>query len=97
MKGYFVKKNTEPKKILKEYRVDKPEDFKLGSEIGLELFKDVKELDCAIMLGDLRFRANFYQTMNGTGAVLRRVETKAPSMEDLNLMLPVTTFELEHD
>ena len=23
MKGYFTKKNTEPKKILKEFRVDK--------------------------------------------------------------------------
>ena len=44
-KGYFAKKNTEPKKILKEYRVDKSEDYKIGNEIGLELFKDVKFVD----------------------------------------------------
>ena len=39
------KKNTEPKKILKEYRLDKTENYKIGSEIGLELFKDVKFID----------------------------------------------------
>ena len=44
-KGYFAKKNTEPKRILKEYRVNKSEDYKLGSEVGLELFKDVKFID----------------------------------------------------
>ena len=27
MKGFFTKKNTEPKKIIKEYRVEKPEEF----------------------------------------------------------------------
>tara|TARA_Y100000996_G_C22507635_1_gene637079 strand:- start:244 stop:1011 length:768 start_codon:yes stop_codon:yes gene_type:complete len=45
MKGFFAKKNTEPKKILKEFRVEKIEDYKVGSEIGLELFKDVKFID----------------------------------------------------
>ena len=45
MKGFFAKKNTEPKRILKEYRVDKIDDYKIGSEIGLELFKDVKFID----------------------------------------------------
>ena len=45
MKGFYAKKNTEPKKILKEYRVDKPEGYKIGSEVGLELFKDVKFID----------------------------------------------------
>ena len=44
-KGFFAKKNTEPKKILKEFRVEKIEDYKVGSEIGLELFKDVKFID----------------------------------------------------
>ena len=28
MKGYFSKKNTEPKKILKEYRVENNEEYK---------------------------------------------------------------------
>ncbi len=45
MKGFFAKKNTEPKKILKEYRIDKTDNFKIGSEVGLELFKDVKFID----------------------------------------------------
>ena len=45
MKGFFAKKNTEPKKIIKEYRVEKPEEFKTGNEIGVEAFKDVKFLD----------------------------------------------------
>ena len=45
MKGYFAKKNTEPKKILKEYRVDNRDSFKEGNEIGLEIFKDKKFLD----------------------------------------------------
>ena len=45
MKGFFTKKNTEPKKILKEYRVEKTDDYKVGSEVGLELFKDVKFID----------------------------------------------------
>ena len=45
MKGFFAKKNTEPKKIIKEYRVEKVEDFKTGSEVGLEILKDVKFID----------------------------------------------------
>ena len=45
MKGVFAKKNTEPKKILKEFKVDNISEFKLGNEIGLELFKDQKFVD----------------------------------------------------
>ena len=45
MKGYFTKKNTEPKKILKEFRVDNSDQFKEGNELGLEIFKDKKFLD----------------------------------------------------
>jgi len=45
MKGYFAKKNTEPKKILKEFRVDNLENYKEGNEIGLEIFKDIKFVD----------------------------------------------------
>ena len=45
MKGYFSKKNTEPKKILKEFRVDDNEQYKEGNELGLEIFKDKKFLD----------------------------------------------------
>ena len=45
MKGVFAKKGTEPKKILKEFRVDNISEFKEGNEIGLELFKDQKFVD----------------------------------------------------
>ena len=45
MKGYFSKKNTEPKKILKEFRVDNNEQFKEGNEFGLEILKDKKFVD----------------------------------------------------
>ena len=45
MKGYFTKKNTEPKKILKEFRVKSLENFKEGNEIGIEIFKDTKFVD----------------------------------------------------
>ena len=45
MKGYFTKKNTEAKKILKEFRVKNIENYKQGNEFGLEIFKDVKFVD----------------------------------------------------
>ena len=45
MKGYFAKKNTEPKKILKEFRVDNKDQYKEGNELGLEIFKDKKFVD----------------------------------------------------
>ena len=45
MKGYFAKKNTEPKKILKEFRVENNDQFKEGNEFGLEIFKDKKFID----------------------------------------------------
>ena len=45
MKGVFAKKSTEPKKILREFRVTNISDYKEGSEIGLELFKDQKFID----------------------------------------------------
>ena len=37
-KGYFTKKNTEPKKILKEFRVEDVSKYKEGNEFGLEIF-----------------------------------------------------------
>ena len=45
MKGYFAKKNTEPKKMLKEFRVKSLENFKEGNEVGIEIFKDTKFVD----------------------------------------------------
>ena len=62
------------------------------SESEIKKFEVKNELDTAVMLGELRFRANFYKTLNGLAAVLRRVETKIPLMEDLNL--PQVLFSL---
>jgi len=45
MKGFYSKKSTEPKKYLKEYRVENISNFKEGNEIGLSIFKDVKFVD----------------------------------------------------
>ena len=45
MKGYFTKKKTEPKKKLKEFKVDNLENYKEGNEFGLEIFKDIKFVD----------------------------------------------------
>jgi len=45
MKGYFAKKNTEAKKILKEFRVSNTEEYKEGNELGIEIFKEVKFVD----------------------------------------------------
>ena len=45
MKGYFSKKNTEPKKTLKEFKVNDTAIFKHGNEFGLEIIKDIKFVD----------------------------------------------------
>tara|TARA_Y100001970_G_scaffold266013_1_gene354203 strand:+ start:455 stop:1165 length:711 start_codon:yes stop_codon:yes gene_type:complete len=45
MKGYFTKKNTEPKKKLKEFKVKNLDIYKEGNEFGLEIFKDTKFVD----------------------------------------------------
>ena len=45
MKGYFAKKNTEPKKRLKEIRVHDTNQYKPGNEFGIEIFNDVKFVD----------------------------------------------------
>ena len=45
MKGFFTKKKTEPKKILKEFRVENIADYKEGNEIGLEILKDKQFVD----------------------------------------------------
>ena len=45
MKGYFSKRNTEPKRKLKEYRISNKDNYKEGNEFGLEIFKDIKFVD----------------------------------------------------
>jgi len=53
--------------------------------IELKRFEDTHELDTAVTLGGLRFRANFYKTIAGPACVCRRVESKIPDMEQFSL------------
>ncbi len=45
MKGFFTKKNTEPKKILREIRIKNITEYKEGNEFGIEIFENVKFVD----------------------------------------------------
>ena len=62
------------------------------NETESERFDTTHELDTAVMLSGLRFRANFYKTINGPAAVLRRVESKIPDMDQFNL--PQTLYDI---
>ena len=44
-KGFFAKKNTEPKRVLKEFKVKDLSNYKEGNEFGLEIFKEIKFVD----------------------------------------------------
>ena len=44
-KGFFAKKNTEPKRVLKEFKVNDLSNYKEGNEFGLEIFKEIKFVD----------------------------------------------------
>ena len=55
------------------------------NEIEMKRFQDTHELDSSVTLSGLRFRANFYKTIHGPAAVLRRVESIIPSMEQFDL------------
>ena len=55
------------------------------NEIELSRFEKTHELDTSVTLSGLRFRANFYKTINGPACVCRRVESKIPSMDQFNL------------
>ena len=45
MKGYFAKRNTEPKKTLKEFKLENTENFNCLLYTGLEIFENVKFVD----------------------------------------------------
>ena len=45
MKGFFAKKNTEPRKTLREIRIENIADYKEGNEFGVEIFENVKFVD----------------------------------------------------
>jgi twitching motility protein PilT len=55
------------------------------NEVETKRFQETHELDSAVTIAGLRFRANFYKTINGPAAVLRRVETVMPEMEQFDL------------
>ena len=55
------------------------------NEYETKKFQDTHELDSAVNISGLRFRANFYKTLNGPAAVLRRVESKIPEMGQFDL------------
>jgi len=55
------------------------------NEHELNKFDKTHELDTSVTLSGLRFRANFYKTLNGPAAVLRRVESKIPEMGQFDL------------
>ena len=44
-KGYFAKKNTEPKRVLKEFKVKDIANYTEGNEFGLEIFNETKFVD----------------------------------------------------
>jgi twitching motility protein PilT len=47
--------------------------------------EEVRDVDLAIEVGPYRFRANFFYTSNGLAAVLRKIESEIPSMEQLGI------------
>ena len=55
------------------------------NEVEIKRFQETHELDSSVTLSGLRFRANFYKTINGPAAVLRRVETVMPEMSQFDL------------
>jgi twitching motility protein PilT len=55
------------------------------NETEMKRFQDTHELDSSVTLSGLRFRANFYKTIQGPAAVLRRVESVIPTMDQFDL------------
>ena len=55
------------------------------NEVEMKRFNETHELDSSVTLSGLRFRANFYKTINGPAAVLRRVESVIPEMGQFDL------------
>ena len=55
------------------------------NEVETKRFQETHELDSSVTLAGLRFRANFYKTIHGPAAVLRRVESVIPEMGQFDL------------
>ena len=72
MKGYFAKKNTEPKKLLKEFKVNSTENYKEGNEFGLEIFNDIKFVDVKLSSVGLEHSC---QKVSFSGVIYNRKKT----------------------
>jgi len=46
---------------------------------------EIRDVDLAIEIGPYRFRVNFFYTFDGLSAVLRKIDTQVPTMDQLNL------------
>ena len=66
------------------------------SKDQFEEFNNKKNLDFALELNENRFRANAYLGYNGCNIVLRKIETKIPDINDLNLP-PVVNHQINSD
>jgi len=66
------------------------------SKDQFEEFNNKKNLDFALELNENRFRANAYLGYNGCNIVLRKIETKIPDINDLNLP-PVVNQQINSD
>ena len=62
------------------------------NEVEMKRFEETHELDSSVTLSGLRFRANFYKTIQGPAAVLRRVESVIPTMDQFDL--PPVLYDL---
>jgi twitching motility protein PilT len=60
--------------LLKEYTSKEDQD----------IFNTSFEVDTAIVINNNRYRANFYQTINGPACVLRKIVSTIPNLEELN-------------
>ena len=90
--GVIEKQNTELVKVENVLSFLK----KNLSKDQFDEFNNKKNLDFALELNENRFRANAYLGYNGCNIVLRKIETKIPDINDLNLP-PVVNQQINSD
>ena len=90
--GIIEKQNTELVKVENVLSFLK----KNLSKDQFDEFNNKKNLDFALELNENRFRANAYLGYNGCNIVLRKIETKIPDINDLNLP-PVVNQQINSD
>ncbi len=44
LRGHFEKAGVEPRRVLKEFRVENPEEFQVGQELGVEIFQEGEKI-----------------------------------------------------